>query len=202
MSPVHRKLGQGLQGVTEQPRRAQQLHRLAGQAVGLLATHVFAAAGTYEVRLTAVDDEGGEGETMDPSSIEGRGRDGAALAVRFVSGLFRPKDRILGRDVAGTVEAVGPDATRLAPGDEVFGSSDEAGAFAELMRLYLHFHCDHEGGNVSAFTAHVVGSALSDPYYAVSAGLNGLAGPLHGLANQECLAWILETMEKFGGGGT
>ena len=69
----------------------------------------------------------------------------------------------------------------------------------KLMRLYLNFHADHEGGNVSANTCHTVGSALSDAYYSVSAGLNGLAGPLHGLANQECLKWILETMDKFGG---
>ncbi len=70
--------------------------------------------------------------------------------------------------------------------------------FYDLMRLYLVLHCDHEGGNVSAHTCHCVGSALSDPYYAVSAGLNGLAGPLHGLANQECLGWLLEVLEKFG----
>lgn len=44
---------------------------------------------------------------------------------------------------------------------------------------------DHEGGNVSAHTTHLVGSALSDPYLSFAAGLNGLAGPLHGLANQE-----------------
>ncbi len=81
----------------------------------------------------------------------------------------------------------------------MLGIPDPDGSFAKLMRLYLHFHCDHEGGNVSANTCHTVGSALSDAYYAVSAGLNGLAGPLHGLANQECLNWILETMEKFGG---
>jgi citrate synthase len=81
----------------------------------------------------------------------------------------------------------------------MLGISDPTGNFAKLMRLYLHFHCDHEGGNVSANTCHTVGSALSDAYYSVSAGLNGLAGPLHGLANQECLNWILETMEKFGG---
>jgi citrate synthase len=73
------------------------------------------------------------------------------------------------------------------------------GEVYEMMRLYLTFHSDHEGGNVSANTCHTVGSALSDPYYAVSAGLNGLAGPLHGLANQECLKWVIETMEKFGG---
>lgn len=82
---------------------------------------------------------------------------------------------------------------------KMLGLPDPEGTFADLMRLYLNFHSDHEGGNVSANTCHTVGSALSDPFYAVSAGLNGLAGPLHGLANQECLAWILETMEKFGG---
>jgi citrate synthase len=81
----------------------------------------------------------------------------------------------------------------------MLGIPDPDGSFAQLMRLYLHFHCDHEGGNVSANTCHTVGSALSDAYYSVSAGLNGLAGPLHGLANQECLSWVLETMEKFGG---
>ena len=72
--------------------------------------------------------------------------------------------------------------------------------FKELMRLYLVLHSDHEGGNVSAHTTHLVGSALSDPYYALSAGMNGLAGPLHGLANQEVIRWIMEMREKLGGG--
>ena len=56
--------------------------------------------------------------------------------------------------------------------------------FTELMRLYLTIHSDHEGGNVSAHTCHLVGSALSDPYLSFAAAMNGLAGPLHGLANQ------------------
>jgi len=81
----------------------------------------------------------------------------------------------------------------------MLGVPDPSGSFADLIRLYLNFHADHEGGNVSANTCHTVGSSLSDAYYSVSSGLNGLAGPLHGLANQECLKWILETMEKFGG---
>ncbi|KPJ54237.1 type I citrate synthase [candidate division TA06 bacterium DG_24] len=72
--------------------------------------------------------------------------------------------------------------------------------YKELMRLYLVLHSDHEGGNVSAHTTHLVGSALSDPYYALSAGINGLAGPLHGLANQEVLRWIMEVKEELGGG--
>lgn len=57
--------------------------------------------------------------------------------------------------------------------------------FTELMRLYLTIHSDHEGGNVSAHTSHLVSSALSDPYLSFSAAMAGLAGPLHGLANQE-----------------
>lgn len=74
----------------------------------------------------------------------------------------------------------------------------ESEGFQELMRLYLTIHTDHEGGNVSAHATHLVGSALSDPYYAFSAGLNGLAGPLHGLANQEVLRWIKIMQEKVG----
>ncbi len=71
--------------------------------------------------------------------------------------------------------------------------------FMELLRLYLVIHADHEGGNVSAHTAHLVGSALSDVYLALSAGMNGLAGPLHGLANQISLTFITDIRDKFGG---
>ncbi len=67
--------------------------------------------------------------------------------------------------------------------------------FKELMRLYMTIHADHEGGNVSAHTTHLVGSALSDPYLSFAAGMNGLAGPLHGLANQEVIKWIYEMRE-------
>jgi citrate synthase len=79
------------------------------------------------------------------------------------------------------------------------GLPDKDGSFHKLMQLYFMLHCDHEGGNVSAFASHTVASALSDPYYAVSAGLNGLAGPLHGLANQECLKFVLSIRDKFNG---
>ncbi|HWY13002.1 MAG TPA: citrate (Si)-synthase, eukaryotic [Bacteroidia bacterium] len=72
--------------------------------------------------------------------------------------------------------------------------------FKRLMRLYQTIHVDHEGGNVSAHTTHLVGSALSDPYLSFAAGMNGLAGPLHGLANQEVLNWIMELKENLGGG--
>ena len=55
-----------------------------------------------------------------------------------------------------------------------------------LLSALLSSTSDHEGGNVSAHTSHLVGSALSDPYLSFSAAMNGLAGPLHGLANQVC----------------
>jgi citrate synthase len=70
--------------------------------------------------------------------------------------------------------------------------------YQDLSRLYFLLHSDHESGNVSAHTTHLVASSLSDIYYAASAGLSGLAGPLHGLANQECLDWLLEVKEKCG----
>ncbi len=92
-----------------------------------------------------------------------------------------------------------PDLDWAANYAHMLGVSDEKEDFANLMRLYMVLHCDHEGGNVSAHTAHCVGSALSDAYYAISAGLNGLAGPLHGLANQECLKWVIMVRDKFGG---
>lgn len=78
----------------------------------------------------------------------------------------------------------------------MMGFEDES--FKELMRLYMTIHADHEGGNVSAHTTHLVGSALADPYLSYAAGMNGLAGPLHGLANQEVIKWIYEMQIKLG----
>jgi citrate synthase len=76
----------------------------------------------------------------------------------------------------------------------MMGFEDES--FKELMRLYMTIHADHEGGNVSAHATHLVGSALSDPFLSFAAGMNGLAGPLHGLANQEVIKWIFEMQEQ------
>jgi len=76
----------------------------------------------------------------------------------------------------------------------MLGFEDES--FKELMRLYMVIHADHEGGNVSAHATHLVGSALSDPYLSFAAGMTGLAGPLHGLANQEVIRWIEEMCKE------
>lgn len=95
--------------------------------------------------------------------------------------------------------------THIAPDPKL----DMGGNFARMMgiekpyddvaRLYFILHSDHESGNVSAHAGHLVSSALSDMYYSMSAMIDGLAGPLHGLANQEVLRWIQEVMGKMGG---
>ena len=71
--------------------------------------------------------------------------------------------------------------------------------YRDLSRLYFILHSDHESGNASAHATHLAGSTLSDIYYAFSAGVNSLAGPLHGLANQECLKWLIGVHENFRG---
>ncbi len=81
---------------------------------------------------------------------------------------------------------------------QMLGVEDQKG-YADLSRLYMLLHSDHESGNASAHATHLAASTLSDIYYAFSAGLNALAGPLHGLANQECLGWLLGVRDMFGG---
>lgn len=70
--------------------------------------------------------------------------------------------------------------------------------YEDLARLYFIIHSDHESGNASAHATHLIGSTLSDVYYATSGGMNALAGPLHGRANQESLSWLLEVHQKYG----
>ena len=68
--------------------------------------------------------------------------------------------------------------------------------YDDVSRMNFIIHADHESGNVSAHTGHLVGSSLADVYLSIAAMVNGLAGPLHGLANQEVLRWILAFMER------
>lgn len=71
--------------------------------------------------------------------------------------------------------------------------------YDDVSRMYFIIHADHESGNVSAHTGHLVSSSLSDVYYSISAMINGLAGPLHGLANQEVLRWLQGLKDQMGG---
>jgi citrate synthase len=75
---------------------------------------------------------------------------------------------------------------------------DKNEPYDDVSRMYFIIHADHESGNVSAHTGHLIASSLSDVYYATSGMINGLAGPLHGLANQEVLRWIQSVREKMG----
>lgn len=71
--------------------------------------------------------------------------------------------------------------------------------YDDVARMYFILHADHESGNVSAHAGHLVASSLADVYFAISGMINGLAGPLHGLANQEVLHWTQELRIKMGG---
>jgi NADPH:quinone reductase-like Zn-dependent oxidoreductase len=66
---------------------------------------------------------------------------------RLVSGLLRPKRKILGHELAGEVEAVGDDVTEFAPGDRVFGALPYlaliAGAHAEYVCVPERFPIAH-----------------------------------------------------------
>lgn len=93
----------------------------------------------------------------------------------------------------GTIATLSsPVASALAsPGTAFMPATRLNHAVVRPHRLYIVIHSDHEGGNASAHTAHLVGSTLSDPYLSLCASMNALAGPLHGLANQEVLGWLL-----------
>lgn len=97
----------------------------------------------------------------------------------------------------GKLPSMDPNLDWSANYARMLGITDNS-LFDELMRLYMTLHCDHEGGNASAHTCHLVGSALSDPYLSFSAAINALAGPLHGAANAESLRFLLSIQEACG----
>jgi len=78
---------------------------------------------------------------------------------------------------------------------------DDAGAarLVHLMRVFDVLHFDHGGGNLSAFTGKAVASGLADMFESITAAMAGLAGPRHGKANQECLHFVMESIDAVGG---
>ncbi|KAI0797899.1 citrate synthase [Abortiporus biennis] len=111
-----------------------------------------------------------------------------ALAARIFRNVYNPGAAI--PSINKELDLVGNYVNMLGYG----GNHD----LTEYLRLYISIHGDHEGGNASAHTAHLVGSTLADPYLAYSAALYALAGPLHGLANQEVLRWQLNMRKELG----
>ncbi|MEE9277619.1 MAG: citrate (Si)-synthase [Dehalococcoidia bacterium] len=69
--------------------------------------------------------------------------------------------------------------------------ADEA-ALSKLLRIYYVLHMDHSGGNLSTFAGKAVASGLADVYQSMASAMNGLAGPRHGLASQDCFAMVRE----------
>jgi NADPH:quinone reductase-like Zn-dependent oxidoreductase len=83
---------------------------------------------------------------------------GVPYIARMAVGVRKPKNRVPGTDLAGTVEAVGKDVTQLRPGDEVFGWC--TGAFAE----YASAKADHfvaKPANLTFEQAAAVGVSAS-----------------------------------------
>ncbi|KAH7889276.1 citrate synthase-like protein [Phlebopus sp. FC_14] len=111
-----------------------------------------------------------------------------ALAARIYRNIYHPEKSIAPIDK--NLDLVGNYSNMLGFGDNKH--------LTEYLRLYIALHGDHEGGNASAHTSHLVGSTLSDPYLSYSAALFALAGPLHGLANQEVLRWQMAMQKEIG----
>jgi citrate synthase len=61
---------------------------------------------------------------------------------------------------------------------------------AELLDLSLILHAEHGGGNNSTFAVHLVSSADTDTYSAITAGLSSLKGVKHGGANSKVIAMV------------
>ncbi|EIW85009.1 citrate synthase [Coniophora puteana RWD-64-598 SS2] len=110
------------------------------------------------------------------------------IAARIYRNIYQPKKSIAAIDKSK--DLVGNYVNQLG-----FGHNEN---FTEYLRLYIALHADHEGGNASAHTAHLVGSTLADPFISYAAGLYSLAGPLHGLANQEVLRWQISMLSEVG----
>ncbi|TFK42653.1 citrate synthase-like protein [Crucibulum laeve] len=113
-----------------------------------------------------------------------------ALAARIYRNVYKPDTEL--PNINKDLDLVGNYSNMLGYGDNH--------NLTEYLRLYIALHGDHEGGNASAHTAHLVGSTLSDPYLSYSAALFALAGPLHGLANQEVLRWQQAMLSEIGDG--
>jgi citrate synthase len=66
----------------------------------------------------------------------------------------------------------------------------------EVLTLFNILHYDHGGGNLSTFVGKAVASGMEDLYGSIAASMTALAGQKHGGANQQCLAFVQETLDK------
>jgi len=84
---------------------------------------------------------------------------GTPFLARLMAGLLKPKNSVLGIDVAGRVEAVGANVTQFQPGDEVFGASSH-GCFAEYVCVSQERVVTKPAGMTFEQAAAVPGAAI------------------------------------------
>jgi len=116
-----------------------------------------------------------------------------AMLPVLAAGIYRQK--LLNEDVIEphpTLDLAGNFAYML-------GNPSNDEMFANFIKRFMIVHSDHEGGYVGVHSSRLVNSALSDLYYSISSGINGLAGPIHGLANQQMVKYVLQILGKFNG---
>tara|TARA_B110000483_G_scaffold220139_1_gene274914 strand:- start:789 stop:1946 length:1158 start_codon:yes stop_codon:yes gene_type:complete len=73
---------------------------------------------------------------------------------------------------------------------QMLDSPDAKPGLVRLMKVFDILHFDHGGGNLSTFIGKAVASGHEDIYGSLIGAMSGLAGPLHGMANQECLRFL------------
>ncbi|MGL1934095.1 MAG: citrate (Si)-synthase, partial [Fibrobacterales bacterium] len=78
----------------------------------------------------------------------------------------------------------------------MLGAPEGTDALPELMRVFNVLHFDHGGGNLSTLVGKAVASGQEDVYGSLISAMCALAGPLHGMANQECLNFIKMVLDK------
>jgi citrate synthase len=81
---------------------------------------------------------------------------------------------------------------------QMMGEESLGAEFTHLMRIFDILHFDHGGGNLSTFIGKAVASGQEDIYGSLIGAMSGLAGPLHGMANQECLKFLKRALDEVG----
>jgi citrate synthase len=74
----------------------------------------------------------------------------------------------------------------------MLGAPGASADLTRLMRVFTILHFDHGGGNLSTFVGKAIASGQEDMYGSLAGAMAALAGPLHGMANQECLRFVKE----------
>ncbi len=74
----------------------------------------------------------------------------------------------------------------------MLGAPNASPDLVHMMRVFAILHFDHGGGNLSTFVGKAIASGHEDMYGSLVGAMAALAGPLHGMANQECLRFLKE----------